>query len=140
MDKSTTYRKKRLQEQPTLCVSCLKRERTSPFSQCSTCIQSRRNQYRLLKLEVFNAYGGPVCACCGETEFQFLCIDHVNNNRPQQCLELGWKNPSSSRLYSWLKRNGFPPGYQILCWNCNRGKWSNGGICPHKKGVFYVPS
>jgi hypothetical protein len=23
-------------------------------------------------------------------------------------------------------------GYQVLCSNCNRGRWRNGGECPHK--------
>ena len=31
-----------------------------------------------LKQQVFNAYGGPVCACCGDTHLEFLCVDHVN--------------------------------------------------------------
>ena len=38
----------------------------------------------------------------------------------------------SSKFYLWLKRNNFPPGYQVLCWNCNCGRSINNGICPHK--------
>jgi hypothetical protein len=30
-------------------------------------------------------------------------------------------------------RNGFPPGYQVLCMNCNHGKRMNNGVCPHKE-------
>jgi hypothetical protein len=29
-------------------------------------------------------------------------------------------------------RNGYPPDFEILCFNCNCGKAVNGGICPHE--------
>src|ERR1700690_1237472 len=29
---------------------------------------------------VFAAYGGYVCACCGEMEKAFLTLDHLNND------------------------------------------------------------
>lgn len=129
----TLWRKNKLQEDPTLCSTCAKTPRIPNRCQCQTCLDSRKKRYLQLKVETFYAYGGPICACCGEIELQFLCLDHINNNRPEQCRELKWKNPSSDRLYGYLKRNNFPEGYQVLCWNCNRGKWSNGGVCPHKK-------
>lgn len=84
-----------------------------------------------LKTEVFAAYGGPVCACCGETEPRFLTIDHIDNNGAAQRKELGYHG-MGSQFHRWLKKNGFPPGYQILCMNCNFGKSRNGGACPHK--------
>ena len=126
------WKKRKLKKDPSLCITCLKRSRISGLSQCSHCLNIRRNRYQMLKEEVLNAYGGLVCACCGETESKFLCLDHINNDRSTQCKELNWKNPSSGRLYGYLKNKGFPKGYQVLCWNCNRGKWSNVGICPHK--------
>jgi hypothetical protein len=84
----------------------------------------RRN--RQLRREAMDAYGGPVCACCGEAEERFLAIDHMNND--------GFKYPKSVRsgLCKWLKQEGYPPGYQVLCHNCNLGKHLNGGICPHE--------
>jgi hypothetical protein len=32
----------------------------------------------------------------------------------------------------WLKRNGYPKGFRVLCHNCNsaRGLY---GYCPHKR-------
>lgn len=35
-------------------------------------------------------------------------------------------------IYDWLIKNNFPSGFQVLCCNCNYGKNSNHGICPHK--------
>ena len=44
---------------------------------------------------------------------------------------------SISSIYSWLIRNNYPEGFQVLCYNCNLGKAHNNGICPHKKGNIY---
>jgi hypothetical protein len=37
-------------------------------------------------------------------------------------------------FYRWLRKNGFPPGFQVLCYNCNQGKALGGGVCPHQAG------
>lgn len=75
----------------------------------------------------FSHYGGYVCVCCGETEVAFLTLDHIGNDGAPHRKEIG-----HASIYRWLKRNGYPPGFQAMCLNCNRGKWMNGGICPHK--------
>lgn len=86
---------------------------------------------RELKLEVFNAYGGPICACCAEAEIEFLTLDHVNDDGRTHRLITG----AGMTFYYWLKRHGFPqvPALQVFCMNCNLGKRINGGVCPHKK-------
>ena len=67
------------------------------------------------------------CACCGELIEDFLQIDHVGgrkiHNHPRGMTGL--------KLYNYLIKNMFPPGFQVLCANCNWGKYKN-GICPHK--------
>lgn len=88
-----------------------------------------RAQNRKLKAEVMLAYGGQVCNCCGETTFEFLSIDHVNNDGAQHRRELGH---SGRTLYGWLKKNQYPPGFQVLCFNCNMAKGLH-GYCPHQK-------
>lgn len=82
------------------------------------------------KLRVFNAYGGVQCACCGESNHEYLTLDHVNNDGAAHRKELNGKP-----IYHWLCRNGFPPGFQVLCMNCNRSKHDYGGVCWHKGGV-----
>lgn len=37
------------------------------------------------------------------------------------------------QTYYWLKRNGFPPGFNVLCWNCQWGIHINKGKCPHEE-------
>lgn len=85
-----------------------------------------------LKNEVFVAYGGWRCACCGESERLFLSLDHIDNNGGK--LRKNGAHPThGSDLNRWLKKNGFPAGFQVLCMNCNWGRAQNGGACPHQK-------
>lgn len=93
--------------------------------------KKRRETQNKRKLEVFNHYGGSKCACCGETIFEFLTIDHINGGGSQHRKEIGGLGHV---LYRWLIKNNFPDGFQILCYNCNCAK-GHFGTCPHKKEV-----
>jgi hypothetical protein len=87
----------------------------------------RQKKYqRKNKKKVFDHYG-RVCVCCGEDEPLFLTIDHINNDGYAHRKEVG----GGSGFYRWLVLNGFPAGFQTLCWNCNCGRRLNGGVCPH---------
>lgn len=90
--------------------------------------QLRRDKFRMI---VFAAYGGYKCSCCGETEPDFLSIDHVNNDGYVR--GKAGEPRSGEPLYKWLIKQNFPSDFQILCMNCNHGKSRNGGICPHQK-------
>lgn len=84
-----------------------------------------RRQYRQA---VLDAYGGE-CACCGETTYEFLAIDHVNNDGKLHEQRNGVR--AGFALIRWLKKHNFPQGFQVLCHNCNCAKaWY--GICPHQ--------
>ena len=78
------------------------------------------------KEEVFNHYGNK-CACCGESNPAFLTIDHIDGGGTQH------RKKIKEKITVWLYKNNFPTGYQTLCFNCNWGKYFNGGICPHKE-------
>ena len=41
-------------------------------------IEQHKRYEQGVKDEVFNAYGGYVCVCCGETRRIFLTLDHIN--------------------------------------------------------------
>jgi hypothetical protein len=71
--------------------------------------------------------------CCGETEPLFLTLDHINGGGNKHRREIKESGKGSGSFYEWLKRNGYPPGFQVLCQNCNVGKWRNGGVCPHQR-------
>lgn len=76
---------------------------------------------------VFGAYGGFVCACCNERNPMFLTIDHIEGCGGAERRKQGLGHS----FYGWLRRHGFPPGFQVLCYNCNLGRAKNGGVCPH---------
>jgi len=85
----------------------------------------------ILKDDVFTAYGGWKCACCGEVERDFLTIDHMQNNGSK--LRREGVHGHGMQFYRWLKKSGFPPEFQVLCMNCQFGKrMSKDHICPHQ--------
>lgn len=92
-----------------------------------------------LRLEVFAAYG-DTCACCGETEMVFLALDHVNEDGAEhrKSLAKGYAG-RTYQVYSDVKKQGFPPTYQLLCHNCNIAKYRL-GVCPHQAAKLRLVS
>jgi len=90
-----------------------------------------RKRRREIRDETFAAYGGYKCACCGETNPGFLSLDHIDGGGNEHRRKINKK--SGIGFQYWLKKNGFPPGFQVLCYNCNLGRaFAGGGVCPHK--------
>lgn len=83
---------------------------------------------RKLRREVLTHYsdGIPRCACCDERTIEFLSIDHIKSGgaRHRRILRSG------AAVYRWLRRTGYPRGYQVLCHNCNQSLGQY-GYCPH---------
>jgi hypothetical protein len=76
-----------------------------------------------LRRAILDAYG-PDCACCGESEPAFLTLDHIDGGGTQH------RKSIHGKVYDQLRRQGFPSGYRVLCWNCN---WAYRlGDCPHR--------
>ncbi len=117
----------------SLCTGCGSREKVSG-RHCGSCaikLRYRNKRKRdAIKDQVFLAYGGYRCSCpgCDVTEKDFLTIDHVDGGGLKHRRVIGVSN-----LYRWLRRNNFPPGFQVLCFNCNQSKGRRGGsgICAH---------
>ena len=131
-----------------LCSHCGKYPPKSARAWCEKCLSiSRRNNatpaaracskrtFERIKLAAFSAYGNA-CACCGESESLFLEIDHVHNDGHRH--RVRGRRAKGYDLYLWLKRENYPPGFQVLCSNCNQGKRRNGGTCPHKDKIRLV--
>lgn len=85
---------------------------------------------RAQRERVLAHYGGspPKCACCGEAHVEFLCIDHENGGGNEHRRTLGVN--SGGAFYAWLEKAGLPPGYRVLCHNCNSALGFY-GRCPH---------
>ena len=88
-----------------------------------------KERSRRLKQEIIDAYGGK-CVCCGETIFEFLELDHRhgNGNEHRRSLKLG----GGVQFYYWVKKEGFPDLFQLLCSNCNQAKYRY-DECPHQR-------
>lgn len=85
--------------------------------------RTRHQNFRKL---ILNAYGNR-CECCGETEPEFLALDHRfgGGAEHRRC------RPGTSVLRDVI-REGFPPKYRILCHNCNMAT-RLGTQCPHER-------
>jgi len=93
------------------------------------CHQLRQDEKQRLRQQTVAAYGGQ-CACCGEVEPKFLAIDHIDGGGNKHRQRLGMK-AGVGQFYRWLRQQGFPPGYRVLCHNCNQAI-GNYGFCPHQ--------
>lgn len=60
---------------------------------------------------------------------KFLSIDHINGGGSKHTKSL---NRRGVTFYLWLIKQGFPDGYQTLCYNCNFAK-GHFGVCPHQE-------
>ncbi len=113
-----------------MCRSCGKRRPSTPrLKTCEKCRVRARKRAADRRQQVLDHYG-RACACCKERTELFLTIDHINNDGAahRRSVDIG-------HFYGWLRSNGFPEGFQTLCYNCNIGKYRNGGSCPHLRMV-----
>lgn len=78
-----------------------------------------------LKKKILEAYGA-VCACCGESQYEFLTLDHINGGGGAHL-----RKRSAPGVLLDVIRDNFPRDkYQVLCMNCNWAR-SIHGKCPH---------
>lgn len=91
----------------------------------------RKEEHRQVKLEVLQYYSGgdPHCACCSCDVIEFLSIDHINGGGNQDRQKRKRKYQTT---YEYLKGEGFPLGFRVLCYNCNLAIGFY-GYCPHQK-------
>lgn len=85
-----------------------------------------RQRNAQMRVQIFSHYGA-ICVCCGINEPAFLTIDHINGGGSAHRRIVG----SGVAFKKWIIDNGFPDGFQILCYNCNLAKKDN-DKCPHK--------
>jgi len=131
------------------CIDCKTKKSPNEFygkkrksSRCKKCQKEYLKQYRAQeRTAALQAYGGlePSCDCpgCSENRLPFLCIDHIvgGGNKERQKLSKnqsstrdGKINPGGGAFYRWLRKNSYPPGYRVLCHNCNTAR--SNGPCP----------
>jgi len=84
-----------------------------------------RNSAKTMRKTFLEMYGGK-CACCGETMYEFLTLEHRQGQKGIK------RSKKETGKYSYAKaiKEYRPDIYEILCWNCNCSK-SRYGYCPH---------
>lgn len=104
------------------------KKKHDPHFRARRCRAEKEKQKRL-RLSILIHYGGdpPKCDCCGDSNVEFLTVDHIDGGGNEHRRIIG----GSGRLYQWIKNNGFPEGYRILCCNCNHSMGAY-GYCPHQ--------
>ena len=126
------YRTKKHQSFSSWCIACTKEKYTKWSSSHKEYLKENSKKRREGKrLAVLKFYGGdpPKCSCCGETNLEFLAIDHINGNGSKHRRSI---NRVGGAFYQFLIIEGFPEGYRVLCHNCNMSLGFY-GYCPHNK-------
>lgn len=86
-----------------------------------------RELFKNLRMEILAHYENK-CACCAETNYEFLALDHIDGGGKAHRESFR----SSNHYYGWIKKQGFPSIFRVLCHNCNQALgWY--GYCPHQK-------
>ena len=126
MEKSTArVNKLRLLRLKSGLCACGRSKPINGNKSCSYCRNERIRRDSLIRIAVIRFYGRK-CACCGEREINFLCIDHISGGGNIHKREIG---KTGSGFYKWIIRNKFPTGFRVLCHNCNHAVWVL-GKCP----------
>lgn len=86
-------------------------------------IARERQEFRRQVLAMY----GDKCECCSEAHFEFLTLDHPNNDGGEDRKQRG--RSGNSYLQSLLVTPN--PTLRILCFNCNFARNTH-GVCPHE--------
>jgi len=88
-----------------------------------------------LKNEVFSHYcGKPVkCQMCSYDDIRALSIDHIGGGGSKHRKYIGCGGGKG--MYTWIKKNNYPEGFQVLCMNCQFIKRDENRENNQNKGV-----
>jgi hypothetical protein len=108
----------------TICIFCLLLIDKPWFDQSNIKRANSQRRRFAFRLRCIEHYGGK-CACCNESTYEFLAVDHINGGGRKHSKEI------NGNLSKWVVTHNFPKEFQILCHNCNSAKGSY-GKCPHQ--------
>ncbi len=122
-----------------LCPECGRvNDRLPHGKRCNICNNRGLDKNFKLKAAAIQKYGGK-CTCCGESTFDFLTFDHINNDGKSHRVLLFGENRAGTSFYRWLNTNKIQDNIQLLCANCHLAK-TNWSTCPHTRMQVKIDS
>lgn len=118
-----------------ICPQCRTNPVYSNRARCLGCLRKQSGRSKRLRVRAIEFLGAR-CVCCGEENLGFLTLDHINNDgyKDRSPIQRGRNISTLARAILARKRTDI----QVLCFNCNCGRASNNGVCPHM--AQYQPS
>lgn len=98
------------------------RRRTNPVVRMKAYLASKKS-LSSAKENCINMYsnGDACCAWCPQADMDVLCLDHIDESKTKEMTkQLGHRG--GQFLYARLRVLQYPPGFQVLCANCNMKK------------------
>jgi hypothetical protein len=118
------------------CTVCKKARYEKYKNQPYMSLEKQKEYRRKIKLEVLEKYGGK-CKCCGENNWEFLAIDHINCDGGDERRARNGSNTAGGvySFYLKLRREPIRTDLQVLCFNCNAsfGHYGYSPKCPECK-------
>ena len=120
------YEKKRYAEDASFrakCAAAAKKQYQKDVNRSRTLSRQRMlRQMENMKNAVINVLtnGEGTCRWCGQGDQDVLTIDHIDNNGANHRRQMGIG--CGKLIYRYLVKNDYPPGFQVLCFNCNNKK------------------
>jgi len=65
--------------------------------------------------------GEACCAWCPQSDIDVLCLDHIDEGQTKAFTEK-YGHRGGKFLFAKLRQMDYPPGFQVLCSNCNLKK------------------
>ena len=104
------------------CIECNKEWNKRRWQEHKPELQEyHRNYRRIVRGAALFVYsdGTMQCAICGCDEYGRLCIHHPDNDGTAHRKALGINGGGGVAFALWLRKNGYPSGYGVLCNRCN---------------------
>jgi len=111
------------------CTSCRNSANKTYHKYGPRYAATMRERTKQRRNEVLDHYGP--CFCCGESNKDFLEIDHIGGWGKDHVDKKG-KRIKGNDLYRWIIENNFPDTLRSLCANCHAAITFR-GICPHQQ-------
>lgn len=131
---STSYHKgKKYVYQRYICGPCNNAKMRAYRAKHKDAHNTRSRAYAIKRRRIVLAHysdGTMRCKCCGEDTYEFLALDHKNNDGASHRGSVG--QVYAQNTVSYVFKFGFPAIYQVLCHNCNMAKALH-KVCPHQR-------